>query len=62
MNSNEEKNEKGIICILLKEWIHGKRIIKMSSKGMQGNLIKYLFIIVKDENHKELNFSKIRIL
>lgn len=62
MNAYEEKNEKGIICILLKELIYEKRIIKMLPKGMEEALKKYLLNIAKDEKQKELNFSKIRIL
>ena len=56
LNPNEERNEKGISYILLRELINIKRTLKISSKEIEG-IFKYPLNILKDENGKKKKFS-----
>ena len=56
LNIQDEKNEKGISYILLKELVNIKRTLKISSKEIEG-IFKYPLNILKDENNKKKKFS-----
>jgi hypothetical protein len=56
LNPDNERNEKGISHILIRELINIKRTLKISSKEIEG-IFKYPLSILKENNGKKKKFS-----